>query len=349
MSEDKSQKLHVIATEEAFAIPEYLEAFMKVAATSKSSGIRVPALILGRKEMRSRLCDIDVRLAEMDANGVDMHLMSLTSPGVQIFDADLGTSLASKINDRMAELIRQHPTRLAGLAAIAPQDPKRAAAEIERAIIGLGLNGIIVNSHTNGEFLDDPKFYPILEAAQKHQAAIYIHPTFPAEEMIKPFQRYALDGALWGFAAETGLHAIRMVMGGVFDRFPELRIVLGHMGESLPFFLFRFDNVLEFLMSHPQKPPGMVELKRRPSEYIKSNMYITTSGMFWNELLDFGIKAMGADRIIFAIDYPYESSKKACGWIENAPISLAEKEMILSDTAQKVFKIRTAPSAVEAG
>lgn len=332
--------MHMIATEEAFATPEYLEALGKFGATSTSDNVRYAAYFLTKPEAAQGLCDVDTRLASMDANGVDMHLMSLTSPGVQLFDAELGTSLAKQTNDRLADLVRQYPKRLAGLAAVAPQDPVQAAAEVERAMTDLGLHGVIINSHTNGEYLDERKFDPILEAAQRHQAPVYIHPTFPSDDMSKPMTPYGLSGALWGFAAETGLHAIRMVMGGVFDRFPELQVVLGHMGESLPFWLFRFDNIYEMMMSQGQVPPGMIKLERKPSEYIKSNIHITTSGMFWDDVLKFGIDAVGADRVMFAIDYPYESSKIGADWIRAAPIPKEQKEMILSSNAQRLFKIK---------
>lgn len=329
-------KMHVIATEEAFATPAFLKAFLKEAEKSNSPGITYPAMILKRQAMADRLCDMDVRIAEMDAAGVDMHLLSVTSPGVQVFEAQQATELAAQLNDELAAHIRRFPARLAGLATVAPQDPVRAADEIDRAIGKLGLNGIIINSHTHGEFLDDRKFDPLLEAAQRNRAPIYIHPTFPPDDMIKPFQKYGLEGALYGFAAETGLHAIRMVMGGVFERFPELQIVLGHMGESLPFFLFRYDNVVRFLNANA---PGLVTLERPPSEYIKSNIHITTSGMFWDRLLQFGIDTMGIDRLIFAIDYPYESSQIACDWLRAAPISDEEKAAIFSGNARKLFRI----------
>ncbi|MEB0106903.1 MULTISPECIES: amidohydrolase family protein [Pseudomonas] len=332
--------MHMIATEEAFATPEYLEALGKFASTSTSDNVRYAAYFQTKPEAARGLCDVETRLANMDANGVDMHLMSLTSPGVQLFDADLGTSLAKQTNDYLAGLIRQYPTRIAGLAAIAPQDPVRAADEVKRAMTELGMHGIIINSHTNGEYLDERKFDPILEAAQRCQAPVYIHPTFPSGDMCKPMMPYGLSGAIWGFAAETGLHATRMVLGGVFDRFPELQVVLGHMGESLPFWLFRFDNIYKMMMSQGQVPPGMVKLERKPSEYIKSNIHITTSGMFWDQVLKFAIEALGADRVMFAIDYPYESSEIGAEWIRNAPISAEEKEMIMSGNAQRLFKIK---------
>ena len=332
-------KMHMIATEEAFATPEYLEALVKVGAASANASIGLAAGFLGHPDVARRLCDIDVRLADMDAHNVDMQLLSITSPGVQVFDADLGTSLAAQINDRLAELVRQYPKRFTALAAVAPQDPIRAAAEVKRAMTELGLQGVLINSHTNGEFLDEQKFEPILEACERYQAPLYIHPTIPPDDMIKPYERYGMTSALWGFAAETGLHAVRMVLGGVFDRFPELQVVLGHMGEALPYFLFRLDN-LYAMSSQGDLPMGITKLKRKPSDYIKDNMHITTSGMFWDEVLKFGSDAVGAHRIMFAIDHPFESSKAACDWIRAAPISPEHMEMILSGNAQRLFKIK---------
>lgn len=337
-NENAVQGTRLIATEEAFATPEYLEAFSNIAPSIPSAGVRYAAQFVTDQEMGKRFSDPNVRLADMGASGVDMHLLSLVSPGVQIFDADLGTSLAAKTNDRLAELVRLHPDRFAGLAAVAPQNPTGAAREVERAIRTLGLNGIIINSHTHGEFLDDPKFTPLLEAAQYHKAPIYLHPSFPPDSMIKPFEDYGLHGAIWGFAAEAGLHAVRMVLGGVFDRFPDLQVVLGHMGEGLPYFLFRLDNVYGFLGR--QHAPGRARLDRKPSEYIRSNMHITTSGMFWEDLLEFGLKTLGAERILFAIDYPFESSKIARDFITNASIPPEEKMMIMSQNAERLFSIR---------
>ena len=333
--------MRLIATEEAFATPEYIDAFLAVASTSQSAGVRYAAHMIAHQQTAQRLCDVELRLADMAAGGIATHLMSLVSPGVQIFEPDRASALAMKINDEMASLIRRHPNKLAGLAAIAPQAPAEAAAEIDRAINVLGLSGVIINSHTNGEFLDDAKFEPILAAAQQHHAPIYIHPTFPPDGMIKPFDRYEIHGALWGFAAECGLHAVRMVLGGVFDRFPDLQVVLGHMGEGLPYFLFRLDNIYQMLMSQTAPPPGMLALKRKPSEYIKTNMHITTSGMFWPDLLDFAIKAVGPEHILFAVDYPFESSRAASDFIVKAPISAEDKTRITSGNAERLFRIPT--------
>ena len=161
------------------------------------------------------------RIADMDATGIALQILSLTSPGVQIFDAATGTALARAANDELAAAIAAHPTRYAGLAAIAPQDPAAAARELERGVKTLKLKGAIVNSHTQGEYLDDEKFWDIFAAAEALDVPVYIHPNTPSNDMIKPFMARGLDGAVFGFAVETGLHALRLVVSGVFDRFPK--------------------------------------------------------------------------------------------------------------------------------
>ena len=334
-------KPRMIAIEEAFATREFLDHLLKSAASSPYEGVRYAAMVMSRPAVADRLTSIDVRLADMDAHGVDMHVVALSSPGVQVFEPKFATALATKVNDELAGWKRKYPKRFACLAAIAPQDPKAAAEEIDRAIGDLGLNGIIINSHTNGEFLDDPKFWPILEAAVKHRAAIYLHPTFPSPAMVKPYERYGMHGAVWGFAAECGLHAMRMVLGGVFDHFPELQIVLGHGAEGLPYWFYRMDLVHTATMAFASQPPGMVHLKRKPSEYVKSNIHLATSGMCWDDVLLFGIKAMGVERVMFAIDYPYESSKVAADFIRNAPLSEKDRALVLSGNAERLFKIAT--------
>ena len=330
----------LIATEEAFATWEYIETYLWLAGRSEAVGLRYPAIMLSRPDIQERLTNIDLRLADMDEHGVDVHLLSLTSPGVQVFDADLGAAIARRTNDALAALIQLHPQRLCGLAAIAPQDPEGAAAEIERAIGDLGLNGIIINSHTHGEFLDDPKFWPIFDAAVRHRAPIYLHPTFPPDNMVKPYERYGMAGAIWGFGAETSLHAVRMVLGGVFDHYPDLQIVLGHMGEALSFWFLRLDLMHKKLMAHRNLPPNMVKLKRLPSEYIRSNFHFTTSGMYWDDLLEFTLKAMGIERILFSIDYPFETSKPSVDFIRQIPMSDNNKKLIMADNAIKLFGIR---------
>jgi len=241
--------LPAIAAEEAFSIPEAYQALRGWAADADPAepdqdfwDFVFTQDTPGLRRVRRQLLDLDgERLDIMDDNGVDVHVLSLTAPGVQTFSPADGTALARLANDRLAEVIKRHPGRFAGLAAVAPQDPKAAADEISRAITELRLNGVIINSHTGSEYLDDEKFWPILEAAEALGAPIYIHPRSPAAQMAAAFKKYGLETGIWGFQAETGLHGLRLICGGVFDQFPRLKIVLGHLGEGLPYWLYRLD------------------------------------------------------------------------------------------------------------
>jgi len=329
-----------IATEEAFAVPEQMDGMRKLS----NGGADDPDFDFWRgltgdnpfaRTVGGRLLDLgDERLSIMDAGGVAMHLLLLTSTGVQMFDPDTGSALATLANDRLAEAIKRHPDRYAGLAAIAPQDPGRAVKEIERAMTRLKLNGVVINSHTNGEYLDDLKFWPILEAAASLHAPIYIHPRAPSPGMAAPYRKYRLEGAIWGYQAETGLHGLRLIASGVFDRFPDLRIVLGHMGEGLPYWLYRVD----FMHAHTavdERP----KLKRRPSDYFKDNFLITTSGVNWFPALQFCLGVLGANNIMWAIDYPYQDTTEAVRFMNEAPIPDADKEKIYHVNAERVFRI----------
>jgi predicted TIM-barrel fold metal-dependent hydrolase len=249
-----------------------------------------------------------------------------------MFDADMATAMAARANDGLAEVIRRHPTRFAGLAAFAPQDPARAVKEMERAIRTLKLNGFILNSHTSDEYLDDPKYWPILEAAEALDAAIYIHPRAPSRPMQGPFGQYNMHGALWGYAIETGTHAVRIMMSGVLDRFPNLKLVIGHMGEMIPLHLWRLD-----FMSASYR--ARAHLKLTPSEYFKRNFLITTSGVEDPQALRYCIEKLGADNIMWAIDYPYQDSGPATRFMNDAPIADADKEKIFHANAERVFHL----------
>lgn len=326
-----------IATEEACSIPEVAEALRNVARTAWDNlDMKLVNRIYNAPPGATPpflhdLLDIDAgRLALMDANGVDMHLLGLTAPGVQMFDADTGTALAALANDRIAEAIQRHPTRFAGLATFAPQDPKRAVLEMERAIKTLGLNGFIINSHTHNEYLDEQKYWPILEAAEALDAAIYIHPRAPSDGMATPFRDYNGEGAVWGYGMETGTHAVRLMLSGVLERFPRLTIVLGHMGEAVPFWLWRLDSRW-----------GTRPNKLLPSEYFGRNFAITTSGVEDPLALRYCIDKIGADRIMWAIDHPYQPTPSAVAFIDSAPISAADREKIAHGNAERIFHIKS--------
>jgi 5-carboxyvanillate decarboxylase len=218
------------------------------------------------KPLIDRLLDVGPRrIAHMDGASIDMQVLALTAPGVQLFDAASATGLAAQSNDILADAIKAHPTRFAGLAAVAPQDPGAAAREIERGASRLGLRGVIINSHTKGEYLDLAKYRPLLEAAEAFDMPIYLHPREPAPSMVAPYLDHGLYFATWGFSAESGLHAMRLIMSGTFDRHPGLKVILGHMGEALPFWLQRIDN-----RHAAQERIGVdKKLQRRPSDYFR--------------------------------------------------------------------------------
>jgi 5-carboxyvanillate decarboxylase len=349
MSAAGTKKFRRIATEEAFSIPEVEEALRGVArAPGSTLDLMLVKTIYDaeangpRAHLRSQLLDLEQqRIQDMDENGVDVHLLSLTAPGVQMFDADTATELAIVANDRLAEVISRHPTRFAGLASFAPHSPKRAAKEMERAIRELKLNGFVVNSHTHGEYLDDPKYWPALEAAEALDACIYIHPRAPAEGLAAPFRHYGMDSALWAYGVETATHAVRMMLGGVFDRFPKLKICLGHMGEGVHFWLWRIDYMSTSAQAQGRAP----KLRLKPSEYFKRNFVITTSGQESHLALDFSIKALGADNVMWAIDYPYQPSAPAVAFMDSAPVSDSDKAKIYYQNAERVFHIAPASSA----
>lgn len=350
MEGETGRPLRRIAIEEAFALPEQVAAMRAMAAAGHPSmDIAMWRPMLGSHgegtPLLDRLLDLTgQRIDVMDAAGIDFQLLSLTSPGVQILPTGEAVAMARLANDRLAGFVADRPERFGGLASFAPQDPASAVREMERAARELGLNGFIVNSHTNGEYLDQEKFWPILEAAEALDKPIYIHPRTPPDAMAPFYDVYSLSSGLWGFNSETGLHAMRLIMSGVLDRFPRLRIVLGHMGEGIPYWFWRYDLNRNSAVS-ADKPA----LKLMPSEYFKRNFWISTSGMFDTQVLQFCLGKLGAERILFAIDYPYGHadplmSQHAAAFLDAAPISRHERALIAHGNAESLFGIAPRPA-----
>jgi len=341
-----STRMRRIATEEAFSIAEVAAELQKVVRGPSSSldkllcrGIydyRAGEAGYGRMNFLESLLDIEKqRLVQMDELGVDMHLLSLTAPGVQLFDADTATELAALANDRLAAVCRRHPTRFAGLASFAPHSPRRAVREMERAIQVLKLNGFILNSHTHGEYLDDPKYWPVLEAAEALDACIYIHPRAAPDSLKGPLQDYGMDSAMWGYGVEVGTHVVRMMAAGVFDRFPRLRICIGHMGEAIPFWLWRID----FMNSRAQTLERAPRTKLTMAEYFQRNFVVTTSGVEDPLALDYTIRKIGIDNVMWAIDYPYQPQKPAVEFMDRAPVTDAQRAQLYHRNAERIFHI----------
>lgn len=314
-----------IAFEEHFTAPgfaEYSKAFVQHINPDL-------AAYLGQ-----RLTDFDdFRLKEMDAAGIDYAILSQTGPGVQgEQDAAAALRRARENNEFLAARIAAHPTRFGGFAHLAMTDPREAADELERAVREYGFKGALVNGHTHGTYYDAPAYDVFWERLQALDVPLYLHPVDP---YVVP-QAYSghpeLVGATWGWGVETASHALRLLFGGVFDRFPRLTIILGHMGEGLPFQRWRFDSRFAVY------PHGLT-LQRAPSEYIGSNIVITTSGVCSGATLAGAVAEMGAEAVMFSVDYPYESTSIAADFIEKAPIDEASRALVCHGNAQRLFKL----------
>ena len=335
-----------IATEEAFAPPEMLKMYLDLYESRSLDdpgfdslwGFYLTSMAPRPKLIREKLADMDaLRIADMDASGIDHQILSLTSPGVQVFQRDIAVSLARDSNDFLHDAIRRHPTRFSGLAAIAPQAPELAAQELERCV-KMGFKGIINNSHTFGEYLSDKKFWPIFEAAEAMDMPIYIHPYTPPKNMIGPMLEAGLDGAIFGFGVETGMHLLRIITAGVFDRFPKLNIIVGHMGEALPYWMYRLDY-MHAAGVRAGRYECMKPLKKKVSDYMRENVYITNSGMAWEPAIKFAQQVIGADRVMYAMDYPYQYTPQEVVDMDNMDMDIATKKKFYQDVAEKVFKL----------
>lgn len=333
-----------IATEEAFAPPELMKTYRDLLA---GGGVDDPGFVslwgfyLGSPSPRAttiieRLQDMGSRrLGDMDERGVDRQIIALTAPGTQILNRDMAVAMATLANDQLAEACRNHPERYTGMVAVAPQDPVGAAREIERGA-KLGFRAVIINSHTHGEYLDDPKFWPILEAAEAHGLPIYIHPNTPPKAMIGPMLEAGLDGAVFGFGVETGMHALRLIVKGVFDRFPRLKVILGHMGEALPFWQYRLDY-MHGATVRSNRYDFLKPLNKRPSEYLRDNFYITNSGMAWEPAIKFTQATVGVDNVLYAMDYPYQCDVEEVVRLDAMDMDAATKRKFFQTNAETVF------------
>ena len=319
-----SQKVKKIALEEHFSTPELAQ---------YNPGITEMMGADSYKFFGQRLMEFELRLEDMDKNGIDMSILSVTTPGVQAEpDAAVATRRAHDVNDFLAGVIQKHPTRFGGFAHLALQDPTGAADELERAVTELGMKGALINGQTNGEYLDDQKFWPMWERAEALGVPIYLHPgnalrTSPANDGY-----VELSGPGWAWGPETAAHTLRLVYGGVFDRFPKTILILGHMGEALPFMFWRMDS--RYAVMRHGKP-----LQKMPSQYIRDNIMITTSGSFSMSPLLCSMLEIGSDRIMFSVDYPFEKTEEAVAFIDNAPISQVDREKICHLNVERLLKL----------
>jgi 2,3-dihydroxybenzoate decarboxylase len=272
------------------------------------------------------------RLGGMEEAGIERAVLSLAGPGVQIErDPTVAARRSREANDFLAGVIQKRPDRYSGFAHLAMQDPAGAAGELERCVNELGFCGAMINGHTNGQYLDDSAFYPFWERAEALGAPIYLHPTDPVAPIPALEGHRGLKRATWEWTFETGTHALRLVFAGLFDRFPHLTVVLGHLGETLPYLLSRFDSRAKLYG---------VKLSKPPSAYIKENFAVTTSGMFSADPLICSVNALGLSRVMFSADYPFESMKEAADYIEQVQLQPGQREAICSSNAKKLLRLK---------
>lgn len=311
-----------IAIEEAFTVPGLAD-----------RQPRVPNRFHVRRECAEdwarRLGDFEeYRLPDMDANDIDMQVLSLSVPGIQA-DKDPASAVHNAVfaNDFLAEQIARHPDRFAGFAALPMQDPEAAVAELQRAVTDLGFVGALVNDHTHGRYLDDPAYDQFWATLSELDKPLYLHPgsvSIDDWEVLRG--RPELYGATWSWQAETGGHALRLIYSGVFDRHPGARLVLGHLGEFLPFQTSRLDSRYRTLETESS-------LQRRPSEYFGRNVFLTTSGVLSPAAVQAAVLVAGEDSVMFSIDYPYEVTSEAVAAVAQAELSDAARRKVSRDNA----------------
>jgi predicted TIM-barrel fold metal-dependent hydrolase len=326
----EEEKMRTITLEEHFASPGFRAGpgreFTERLRHSGARGARI----------FEQLQDVgDKRIADMDAAGIDMQVLSLNAPGVEQAEAAEQISIASESNDFLAEAVKKNPKRFAGLAALAIAAPEHAAEELERRIRQQGFKGALINGHTRGRYLDDKFFWPILERAEALNAPIYLHPTVPSKPVVDalyggfaPPVTAMFAGAAWGWHIETATHLIRMILGGVFDRYPKLQIVIGHLGEGIPFMLPRLNKNL---------PMEVTKLARPLGAYLRENVHYTFGGFNYPATFLDLLLEVGAERIMFSVDYPYGSMAQARAFLEQLPVSDADRERIAHGNAEQLF------------
>lgn len=329
--------MRTITLEEHF-LSDSVKEKMRSIATNAGKGPNAVAA----NALQARLSDLgETRLKNMDAGGIDLQVISHTASSILPASAEESVRLARAANDQLAGAISAHPDRFAGFATLPMLDPKAAADELERTVQQLpGFKGAMINGTTNGRFLDDPSFRPIFERAVALDVPIYLHPAEPPEVVRKAYYsgfdagvNYALSTAGWGWHSEVGIHVLRLILSGLFDRLPTLQIIIGHMGEMIPFMLARIND---------RFTDAAKNLRQSVPEYFLQNFYITTSGFFTNPPLLLALQIMGADRIMFSVDYPYSTNEQGRAFLDHVSISPQDKEKISHLNAERVLKLKEA-------
>jgi len=327
-----TQPLRVIAIEEHFITPMYRS---RVGANEfRNFYLQSRGAEMGHDIVEQNSDLGEKRLAHMDAAGIDLQVLSFGSPGAEAFAAEVAIPMAREANDLLSQTKKAHPRRFEGFAALPTADPKAAAEELERCISKLQFKGAMIHGHQQGRFLDDRKYWPIFERAEALDVPIYLHPTLPHPDAMKSyFAGYEdLARAGWGFAVDTSCHFLRLVFAGLFDAYPKLQIILGHLGEGLPFAMHRLDD-------HTSAAAARRGLKRKPIDYLKENMLVTTSGNWYEPAFQCTVAALGVDRILFAVDWPYEANRTGVEFLKKISVSESDRAKIAHRNAEYWLKL----------
>jgi 2,3-dihydroxybenzoate decarboxylase len=316
-----------IALEEAFSAPStrpYLEITLKVVEGREK-----------KEEFTLLLENSNLRIQAMNEAGIDIFVLSQTSPGVQAEkNAAEAVRRAREANDYLQKEILLQPTRYRGFAHLPMQDVDAAADELERCVKTFGFLGALINGNTDGFYLDHERYLPFWERVARLNVPVYIHPADPHKQPYVMEGYPVMQGAVWGWSVDNSSHFLRLLFSGLFDRFPTLQIILGHMGETLPYFVWRIDS--RYAVTDL---PDMYHLKKKPSEYFRSNLIITTAGLCQNSAFECALKVMGDDRVLFSVDYPYEDAKHAVSWVEHLVLTDAQRDNLLFKNAERVLKM----------
>lgn len=331
--------MRTIGLEEHYATAAFMDGPGRQLVELGESAKAHPQVAASLATLVERLCEFgDRRVAAMDAAGVGVQVLSLTAPGVEQLDAAEAVALARDANDRLAEAVRRHPGRLAGFAAVPTADPTAAAEELVRTVDEHGFRGALVNGHSRGHYLDDEFFWPIFERAEALQGPLYLHPTLPSQAVSEllyvgnypPEVAGAFATSAWGWHVDTATHVIRIILSGALDRYPGLQLVIGHLGETLPFMLPRLDLAL---------PPELTKLDRPIGAYLRQNVHYTFAGFNWTPAFLDLLLQVGADRIMFSTDYPYGSMPDARAFLDQLPVSAADKARIAYGNAERLLRL----------
>lgn len=329
--------MRIVALEEHYTVPSIVSHIDPEAI--KRRGFPGSEVVWGQTLKRNELAHLgDARLADMDASGITVQVLSVAGPGADVVPGAAGVAIARDYNNTLADAAARHPDRYKGFAHLPMHSPEAAADELERTVRDLGFCGVLVNGPTNGRFLDDPSFEPILVRAEALDVPIYIHPGIPSPEVraahfdgLPGNFSFTLAVSAWGWHMETAVHVLRLALNGTLDRHPRLKIVVGHMGEAIPFMLDRLDETTS--------AEAKSRLRRSLRHTILDHVWITTSGFFTMVPFMAALMTFGADRIMFSVDYPFASNARARAFLDALPVSPADREKIAHGNADRLLRI----------